>query len=423
MAVTRAASIQSNLAHALAQLRKLNEDIRAAQTADGQVAFLGQHVGNILAACRECFDYCAQDLVAAHLPGAHFDRVYFPFTLKALSAKPWRALSQANANTYDELERLAHKIESSGALPGTIFRYRTAGELNSIVNKKKHDQVIQTAERERGETHVTLKGGASFTVSPMFSFDGVAPAFGADVDAQNVVAPSDAVLTYPKVFRLSFNGWDVRRFCDHSIQVAFRVIAPIYANNFGVDAEELDPVEALKPSHVRRTDKWIAGAQPVVSKPVRLGLRLGDAIVMDCEVSFEGDIEKCVGGPIAIAELGLAIYDLAMRREMDERVHNLLRQHVEADAGYAKTPRYCELRRDLVSPVFVTLNGATEVQFDSIIWGIGTRFNWSSVAPSRCLPGLDLSTAASLLDGRLRGIELTQGTAGVIFSGAVTHGA
>ena len=104
----RIRDIQQKLAYALTRAIELREEVNKALPAGKQPPFLGDKVGSILAACRECFDYAARDVAESYLS----DRprtVYFPLAMEQRRTETYEAVSQAPTDLH------AHRTRRPGS--------------------------------------------------------------------------------------------------------------------------------------------------------------------------------------------------------------------------------------------------------------------------------------------------------------------
>lgn len=105
---------------------------------------------------RECYDYCAQDIIDIviipntnnqRLIGRHNNNnlhVYFPFHENQLTnnGNPYYELQTISPNFYNYLIGLARNMENNQPIPNTLFEYGDVLLLKDLVNEKKHDSLI-----------------------------------------------------------------------------------------------------------------------------------------------------------------------------------------------------------------------------------------------------------------------------------------
>lgn len=123
MTSPRYEDIREKLGFAFLKLRVLNDELHKARIEETSVEFIGQKVGEILSACRECFDYCARDICEAFVANVP-SQVYFPFTMESLARSPSVGIKLVNPGAYQQLENLSTKVAANKAMPGSIFGYK-----------------------------------------------------------------------------------------------------------------------------------------------------------------------------------------------------------------------------------------------------------------------------------------------------------
>jgi len=244
----RAKDIQEKLTYALEEYKELQKKVSDAQKNDTSIRFIGQKVGSILSACHECFDYCANDIVDTFVIGYTTKqnfinqhrkgklRVHFPYNSVPLTnnGNSLSELKTTKKELYDYLDNLIKKFENKDVIPNTIISYYTALELNNIVNSKKHTEITEINERKNSATRISFPNGGEVTVSPMFNVNDGMPNFSADMDASPFSGQDDVNIEYVKEFKITFNNWEVTRFCMHSIQATFQIFSDIYYSFYNI---------------------------------------------------------------------------------------------------------------------------------------------------------------------------------------------
>ncbi|WP_036299830.1 hypothetical protein [Methylotenera sp. L2L1] len=236
MPVARVNDIKANLEFAFDSNRELSTLIADAQRDDQSIKYLSQKSAAILAAVRECFDYCISDIRDDYLP-SETQRVYYPFHPDTLQrGKPLHKLEGCNNVLYQRLLSVASNIQARAVIQGTMCRYSDVRAVNDLVNHKKHDKIIEVCELGRSKSRIDFPNGQSMTVTPMYPIgaDGF-PDFtkpGA-VGPEAWLSTPGVKVTAVKDFFFDNTGIDMSRadihgFCMTSITAARFVLGEIY---------------------------------------------------------------------------------------------------------------------------------------------------------------------------------------------------
>jgi hypothetical protein len=168
--VSRKADIDEKFRYADKRFNDLADALHAAGLTDSSIDFLSSIAGDIIAACREPFDFCANDIVerfiiinepsfaALHKSGKL--RCYFPF-YKSQLLKANSVFSKVKIHhrpLHDYLFSLAAAIEHKTIRPSTLHNYATLQEMCDMVNEKKHNRLIQVAAKPSNTLFIKGKG-------------------------------------------------------------------------------------------------------------------------------------------------------------------------------------------------------------------------------------------------------------------------
>lgn len=247
MPAVRAKDINGNLEFAFDSNRELSTLIADAQRDDSNIKYLSQKSAAILAAVRECFDYCISDIRDDYLP-AETQRVYYPFHPDSLQrGKPLHKLTSINNSLYEKLLSIASKIQARAVMQGTMCRYSDVRAVNDLVNHKKHDKVIEVCELGRSKSRIDFPNGQSLTITPMYPIgkDGL-PDFtkpGA-VGSEAWLGTPGVKVTAVKDFFFDNSGIDMSRadihgFCMTSITAARFILGEIYRTAYAISLDSL----------------------------------------------------------------------------------------------------------------------------------------------------------------------------------------
>lgn len=376
MTSPRYEDIREKLGFAFLKLRVLNDELHKARIEETSVEFIGQKVGEILSACRECFDYCARDICEAFVANVP-NQVYFPFTMESLARSPWVGIKLVNPGAYQQLENLSTKVAANKAMPGSIFGYKLIREVNTLVNDKKHDCITRVQRPENASTLIDFGDGQTMVMSPVFPFDGAVPDFGASVQAESMIGNHyDIQIKYISEYHLLANDWEAGRYCMHAVHSSWRVLDDLYASIFGTNRCALDPAETTKSLDQKEFEALLRRASPIVTRLGVIGVFNDDIEIERLDISFEGIVSRSDPDSHFIAgyfrDAFYAHGWSAVRQQFDE---------VFKCGGLARAesqrfePRYMEI--DLrVNSGFrtLTLPSGRVLSFNRTVWGLLTKF-------------------------------------------------
>lgn len=232
--MSRLKEIQDKLQYAEHQRQSLMNTLFVAKKEKKNPQFIVHTVADILSSSRECYDYCARDIIEEKvIPNTknqiiidrHNDgklRAYFPFYRSELTNKnnPFSELDQIQPFFHNYLLDLADNIDAKNPIPNTLFNYGNIIRLKDIVNEKKHDRLIAIETNEDQEILIEnlnmkmiipvkkQKGWNKFQVSP-------------DSDISRVVE-----------YRLEYLDEEVCDFCMFATVSTKIVLEDIYAKYF-----------------------------------------------------------------------------------------------------------------------------------------------------------------------------------------------
>lgn len=374
----RADDIRDKLAYAQTRLLSLKQELGSVVATEDQVGFVGQKVGEIIGACRECFDYAARDLSDSLLGGSGRN-TYFPFSKNGLESARWLGLSQSNQAAYDYLAGLIEAIDSGSIYENTIFRFQIVREVNDLVNNKKHNRITVTKRRSNSATHVTFPGGAEITMSAVYRFEGEAPDFSEDLDAEPMIGSHpEIVISYVSEYRLEENNWEICRYCDHAIGVTWRVLDDLY-RTAGIPrtATTFDPHESLKSAEQIAYEGFLKRAEHIATKLIVVGFFLAENAIR--QIRFDQkDGEECSQDDVYLRDLLQEVFRVhVLPHEVHPKVRKLLWENWRRVEQSNFGGKYLEFTFKGEQPKRIKLPSDSEIIFDRTIWGVGTDFKQS----------------------------------------------
>jgi hypothetical protein len=398
----RASDIQSKLAFALQRLRELGAEIQQTSASGDGVRFIGPKVGEILSACRECFDYAAKDLAEAYCAKRQ-SGTYFPFSEERLRSSVFSELQVSHPAIYACLFELARKVGRNAVIPNTHFGYRTLQTTNELVNAKKHDCITVANRRRLAATNVDFGNGVHIQMSPIYRVvDGI-PDFGADVGAEELVGshPDIKIELVPE-YRLASNGWEASRYCRHTLEVSWRVLEELYYVAFSLDRGMFDPSETLKPPEQKRREAALKRASPIATRLVLVILRNADTTTQSIEIDFDGRAVSKSKKDMAIAKDMLDIFDAHVWPSMVARQYGIwLGDNIERLEREGYPIPHNNVITDFPTPREFKFSDGRPRLLLGIYWGFITRFRCDGCVPDdqiRVISGEMSEKAARLFE-------------------------
>ena len=152
----RSRQIKDKLEYAELQRQQLMGYVYDAKKAGIEAKHIVHSAAEILSTSRECYDYCANDIVEnlivqhtsnSTILGKYRSgrlRVYFPFYTNELtdSNNVFSELQYTNCGLHKHLVSLSQSISGNEQIPNTLFKYGGILWLKDMVNTKKHNSLI-----------------------------------------------------------------------------------------------------------------------------------------------------------------------------------------------------------------------------------------------------------------------------------------
>ena len=390
--------IRQKLAFALVRHQTLAVELQAARNDDEDIQFLGQKVGEILNACRECFDYCAKDLSGRYVSPSP-KQVYFPFTEAALVGNAWKTLEHTRADLHAYLAELVKKIERNAAIERTLFGHKRVREVNELVNEKKHDKITRVKRPEHAATNVLFPQGVGMTISPIYPFDGEVPDFGAEVQAQPMIGShSDIAIKFVSEYHLTENNWEVGRYCLHALETSWRKLDDLYLRFLSSGPDTLDPHETIKPPEQKKFEAALRRANPIVTRLAVVGLFNDDDEVLAVFVGFDGQPVSMEPDDIFVCQYFIDAYcayawAYIFKRELDP----IIRDRLEDVEHQGYPTRVCEMHTNWPKHRQLRLPSGRTIRFNHVVWQLHTRFRVEEAEAARQLATPDAMSRATEL--------------------------
>lgn len=366
-------AIREKLAYALQLVQALRQSLLADQRAGVSSRFVGERTGDILSQCRECFDYCAKDIVHKYTLTSR-QNFHFPFHPQALVQGGFGVAENQAPLVFRTLGALAAEIDANAPIEGTIFRWGILRELNNLVNDKKHNVTTEVRARGNSSSLVRFPGGAEVVMSPVRRWTDAGIDFSEEVDAEELVSSDpETVISYIAVHKLTANNEDAEHFAWRAIETSWRALDKIYRQLFDA-ADTLSPHETLKSPEHKSFEIAAARMAPIETRILGAHFRLGETRVAHFEYAFDGlPSEQVLDARLAheirdifAFVLWPALFAAQLMPVIQKNLSNL--EELGRENAYAEGHLTFELR---------TLKlGDDTIAYDNVVFGIGTNFKY-----------------------------------------------
>ena len=232
--MNRSSDIQSKFEYAERLWQQLMTETFRAKKERVQAKDIVFTSSHILSETRECYDYCANDIVDVFIIPRTCNQeilrkysleklnIYFPFHESQLTRHDsvFRELREIESSLYEYLVSLYQSIAQNSQIPKTEYSYGGILMLRDIVNKKKHNHLY--AVKSEAEQEVLVNGAHMKMVIPIKEQRGKA-VFHVE---------RGAYVSLVSEFRFEFNNQEVTSFCRYAITATKHVLNDIYTAFF-----------------------------------------------------------------------------------------------------------------------------------------------------------------------------------------------
>lgn len=377
----RLSDIQGKLAYLLGRHESLDKALTDAQHNNGDIAHLGIQVGEIVGGCRECLDYCVKDVIDVLAPGYLSantkERVYFPFSRKALneSRTAFHAIRNSAPSAYDALLTLVGKIEDRAAMDGVgpHYGYGLLKDINELVNDKKHDRISRATSVPDAKTLVEHPSGFKTTVAMYDLSDGKSKL----LPPPGMLIQQEASQRLVKEFFVGEH--EARALCRSAIKATAVAITAVYESVLGLPDGEVDPWELRKEIEVRLGEKALKRFSPILYRPILIGANLREKKQFHVKYEFDGDVKESSDQFVAVGRFLLEIFRSRVAAMTADKFRRFIRDNWRKVADQTPTTiSVFEIVIDLPDVHCLELADGTYFEFDRIIFGIQYKFRTTS---------------------------------------------
>ena len=143
------------------------------------------------------------------------------------------------------------------------------------------------------------------------------------------------------------------------------------------------------------------------NRPLIVGLSLNAVEQLKIEYTFEGEIKTDDHLIKPYAQFFLEMWQAHVAHTAGQEISRHVFSNWDRISQAPNAPKYCEIVQSLPAPR--TLHQGTEppITFDTIVWGIGTRYTAETIAPTTWVFGDKSAVMASALDDQGQPVHIT----------------
>lgn len=170
-------------------------------------------------------------------------------------------------------------------------------------------------------------------------------------------------------------------------------------------------IELLTLEEAERVD-WASKIGPSLfrffafhNRPLLVGLFLGGNEVLKLEYSFEGHLVRSDPQSPSAAEYFQAYYQSQISATASHRIGEYVFNNWVEILRRGNEPAYWEITCDVPASKLQISEAAPSIEFDRIVWGIGTKFTASEASSERWVLGdrlAEIATGITPLDGAMQ---------------------
>lgn len=374
----RLADIREKLDFILEKYESLDSELKEATTKGADIKNLGIKVGEILGGCRECLDYCVNDIVETLLPSYSIkkpkERFYFPFSTRRLTGNSgvFKEIQKQEKEKFESLLGIIKKIETGATLDGLgiHYNYSLIKLVNDLVNKKKHNKITETKHMEEAKTLVEFPSGIKAKLS----------AYTINDDGYKII-PSAPILTdksaSKRLIREYFIGdHEVDRICECSIKATAHIISEAYESILEIDDPEVNPWELRKTKDDRLADRSLKKRLPIAYSPIVTGLYDNETSIITVRNTFDGKHLETPKENHGISNFLRELFYRSLAPSVDAKFRNHIRENWREVADQEEeTVSVFESHIESKEHIKVILENNKEYKFNKIVFGIQFKFN------------------------------------------------
>ena len=143
------------------------------------------------------------------------------------------------------------------------------------------------------------------------------------------------------------------------------------------------------------------------NRPLIVGLSLNAVEQLKIEYTFEGEINTEDRLINLFGQFFLGMWEAHIAHTAGQHVSEYVFSNWDRISRAPNAPRYCEIVQRLPAPRTLRLGTEPPITFDTIVWGIGTKYTAETIAPTTWLYGDNAAVLASALDDRGKPVHIT----------------
>lgn len=143
------------------------------------------------------------------------------------------------------------------------------------------------------------------------------------------------------------------------------------------------------------------------NRPMVVALRLNAVEQLKIEYTFEGETKMEDPSVEVYAQFFLEIWQARMAHIAGQKISEYVFANWDRISLAPNTPRYCEIVENFASPRTLQVNSAKPISFDTLIWGVGTKYTAETLGPTKWVMGDKAAVVASALDYQGKPVHIT----------------
>ncbi len=143
------------------------------------------------------------------------------------------------------------------------------------------------------------------------------------------------------------------------------------------------------------------------NRPMIIGLRLSDVEQLKIEYTFEGELQSQDRSLAPYAQFFLDLWQAHAADLAGQKIAEHVLTYWDRIVSLPNTPRYCEIVETFSAPRTLQVQNSPPIAFDTIIWGVGTKYTMELLAPRKLSLGDKAAAVASALDDQGKRVHIT----------------
>jgi len=143
------------------------------------------------------------------------------------------------------------------------------------------------------------------------------------------------------------------------------------------------------------------------NRPLIVGLKLKGVEQLKLEYTFEGDTKTEGQALRPYAQFFLEVWQAHMAHLAGPKLSEHVFSNWDRISLAPNTPRYWELVETFTAPRNLEVENGAPISFDTVVWGIGTKYTAETLRPTKWIMGEKAAVIASALDDQGKPVHIT----------------